>query len=239
MPQALNPTHTPTILLIGASRGLGHAMAAEFLKKGWRVVGTVRAGSGRTPLHALADEHRDKVEIETLDITRPNEIRALHERLSDRTFDILFVNAGTTNPDPSQTIGEVSTDDYVSLMITNALSPMRVVERLCDLVPPTGLIGVMSSGQGSIADNESGQREVYRGSKAALNQFMRCFAARQAQTPRAMLLMAPGWVRTELGGPDGTLSIEESVPGVVNVLLAKQGRPGLEYLDYRGLTVRW
>lgn len=239
MPQAPNPTHTPTILLIGASRGLGHAMAAEFLKKGWRVMGTVRAGSGRTPLHALADEHRNKVEIETLDITRPDEIRALHERLSDRTFDILFVNAGTTNPDPTQTIGEVSTDDYVSLMITNALSPMRVVERLCDLVPPTGLIGVMSSGQGSIADNESGQREVYRGSKAALNQFMRCFAARQAQTPRAMLLMAPGWVRTELGGPDGKLSIEESVPGVVNVLLAKQGRPGLEYLDYRGLTVRW
>ncbi|AQH00436.1 3-oxoacyl-ACP reductase [Burkholderia sp. KK1] len=239
MPHAPNPTHTPTILLIGASRGLGHAMAAEFLKKGWSVTGTVRAGSGRTPLHALAEEHRDKVEIETLDITRPDEIRALHERLSDRTFDILFVNAGTTNPDPTQTIGEVSTDDYVSLMITNALSPMRVVERLCDLVPPTGLIGVMSSGQGSIADNESGQREVYRGSKAALNQFMRCFAARQAQTPRAMLLMAPGWVRTELGGPDGKLSIEESVPGVVNVLLAKRGRPGLEFLDYRGLTVRW
>jgi NAD(P)-dependent dehydrogenase (short-subunit alcohol dehydrogenase family) len=239
MSQAPNPTHTPTILLIGASRGLGHAMAVEFLKKGWRVMGTVRADSGRTPLHALADEHRDKVEIETLDITRPDEIRALHERLSNRTFDILFVNAGTTNPDPTQTIGEVSTADYVSLMITNALSPMRVVERLCDLVPPTGLIGVMSSGQGSIAGNESGQREVYRGSKAALNQFMRCFAVRQAQTPRAMLLMAPGWVRTELGGPDGKLSIAESVPGVVKVLLAKQGRPGLEYLDYRGLTVRW
>ena len=239
MPQAPNPGRTPTILLIGASRGLGHAMAAEFLKKGWRVTGTVRAGSGRTPLHALADEHRDRVEIETLDITRPDEIRALHERLSSRMFDILFVNAGTTNPDPTQTIGEVSTEDYVNLMIANALSPMRVVERLSDLVPPTGLIGVMSSGQGSIADNESGQREVYRGSKAALNQFMRCFAARQARTPRAMLLMAPGWVRTELGGPDGKLSIDESVPGVVNVLLAKRERPGLEYLDYRGRTVRW
>ena len=97
----------------------------------------------------------------------------------------------------------------------------------------------MSSGQGSIADNESGQREVYRGSTAALNRFMRSFAARQADPPRAMLLMAPRWVRTDLGGSEGRLSIEESVPGVVNVLLAKQGRPGLEYLDYRGRTVRW
>ena len=127
----------------------------------------------------------------------------------------------------------------MALMITNALSPVRVVERLSDLLAPDGLIGIMSSGQGSVADNESGQREAYRGSKAALNQFMRSYAARQSHTPRPMVLIAPGWVRTELGGPEGRLSIEESVPGVVNVLLDKRVRPGLEYLDYRGRTVRW
>ncbi|MBN9095896.1 SDR family NAD(P)-dependent oxidoreductase [Pandoraea pnomenusa] len=233
------PTHLPSLLLIGASRGLGHAMAAEFVHRGWRVVGTVRAGSGRTLLHDLTEAHPDCVEIETLDITRCEQISALRERLHDRTFDMLFVNAGTTNPDPTQHIGEVSTQDFVDLMITNALGPMRVVERLCDRVRAAGLIGVMSSGQGSISDNESGQRELYRGSKAALNQFMRSFAARQVHTPRPMALIAPGWVRTELGGPQGRLSIEESVPGVVNVLLDKLGRPGLEYLDYLGRTVRW
>ena len=95
---------------------------------------------------------------------------------------MLFVNAGTANRDPTQTIGEVSTDEFVHLMITNALSPMRVIESLERYVPATGLIGVMSSGQGSIGNNESGQREVYRGSKAALNMFMRSFAARQAGT---------------------------------------------------------
>jgi NAD(P)-dependent dehydrogenase (short-subunit alcohol dehydrogenase family) len=237
MPEAPVAPRIPSVLLIGASRGLGHAMAAEFIDRGWNVMGTVRGG--RTLLHELAEAHPDRVEIETLDITLPDQIQALRERLASRMFDALFVNAGTTNPNPTQTIGDVSTEDFVNLMVTNALSPMRVVETLSDLVVPAGLIGVMSSGQGSIADNESGQREVYRGSKAALNQFMRCFASRQAEPPRAMLLMAPGWVRTELGGPEGRLSIEESVPGIVDVLLAKQARPGLEYLDYRGRTVRW
>ncbi|WP_449233437.1 SDR family NAD(P)-dependent oxidoreductase [Azospirillum doebereinerae] len=229
----------PAILLIGASRGLGHAMAAEFLKKGWNVIGTVRGGGTRTLLHDLADEYGDRVGIEILDICEPAQITALHERLSGRMFDMLFVNAGTTNPDPTQTIGEVSTDDFIQLMITNSLSPMRVIESLEANVSPTGLIGAMSSGQGSIANNETGDREVYRGSKAALNMFMRSFAARQAGTSRAMVLMAPGWVRTALGGPEGRLSIEESVPRLVDVLLTKQGKPGLDYLDYLGRTVPW
>jgi NAD(P)-dependent dehydrogenase (short-subunit alcohol dehydrogenase family) len=151
---------------------------------------------------------------------------------------MLFVNAGTTN-DQTETIGNVTTDEFVRVMVTNALCPMRVVESLQDLVSANGLIGVMSSGQGSVANNIAGMREVYRGSKAALNQFMRSYAARQSETPRAMVLMAPGWVRTELGGPDARLTIEESVPNLVNVLLKKQGNPGLEYLDYLGRTVPW
>ena len=230
--------HPPTACIVGASRGLGHAMAAELLDRGWDVVGTVRDATARTPLHDLADHADGRVTIEHLDINEPGRLPPLHERLAHRRLDVLFVNAGTTNNGQTP-IGAVATADFVDVMVTNALSPMRVVERLGHLVPPDGLIGVMSSGQGSIADNESGQRELYRGTKAALNQFMRSFAARQAGTPRALLLMAPGWVRTDLGGPEGRLSIEESVPKVVDVLLAKQTRPGLEYLDYQGRTVRW
>ena len=228
----------PTILLIAASRGLGFAMAEEFLKKGWNVVGTVRAGAGRTKLHDLADEFKGRLEVETLDICEQAQVTALRERLSGRVFEMLFVNAGTTNNE-KETIGEVTTEEFVRVMVTNALCPMRVVESLQDLVSANGLIGAMSSGQGSVANNVTGMREVYRGSKAALNQFMRSYAARNSGTSRAMVLMAPGWARTELGGPDAPLSIEESVPNLVNVLLKKQGNAGLEYLDYLGRTVPW
>ncbi len=228
----------PAVLLIGASRGLGHAMAAAFLDNGWDVVGTVRGGTARTPLHDLADASEGRLGIEVVDINDADQIAALHARLSDRRFDILFVVAGTTNNEQTP-IGQVPIEDFVTVMVTNALSPMRAIEALQDLVTPTGLIGAMSSGQGSITNNATALREVYRGSKAALNMFMRSFSVRQSDTGRAFVLMAPGWVRTDLGGPEAPLSIEESVPSLVNVLLAKRERPGLEYLDYRGRTVPW
>jgi len=229
---------TQTILIVGASRGLGYAMAEEYLKQGWRVVGTVR-GERATPLHDLAARSDGRLEIETLDINIPDQIAALRARLAGRAFDVLFVNPGVVNSNPDQAVGEVSQEEFTRVMVTNALSPMRVVEGLQDLVPPTGVIGVMSSGQGSVANNTAGMRELYRGSKAALNTFMRSFAARHADDPRAMVLMAPGWVRTDLGGPDARLTIQDSVPSLVQVLMDARGKPGLRYIDYLGRVVPW
>ena len=102
-----------------------------------------------------------------------------------------------------------------------------------------GTIAVMSSGQGSITNNDRGGYEVYRASKTALNSLMRSFAARQRDEARTLLLLAPGWVRTELGGPDAPLSIEESIPSLVRTVTAQEGRSGLQYLDYLGRTVPW
>jgi len=232
-----SPPEISTVLLIGASRGLGFAIAAEYLEREVTVVATVR-GVGRTALHDLQDAARGRLEVENVDINAPQEVRALRNRLAGRTFDLLFVNAGVTNA-PEETSDDVSTDEFTRLMVTNALSPMRVIESLGDLVDRHGTIAIMSSGQASIANNERGGFEVYRASKSALNQLMRSYAARHRDDSRTLLLMAPGWVKTDLGGPDARLTISESIPNLIEVINSQHGRPGLQYLDYLGQTVAW
>ncbi len=226
-----------TVLLIGSSRGLGYAIAAEYLDRGSRVVATVRS-PGHTTLHELQDTAGGRLEIEHVDINALEQVQALRDRLGARRFDLLFVNAGVTNG-PDETIANVTTEEFTRLLVTNALSPMRVVETLGELIDPNGTIAVMSSGQGSIANNEHGGFEIYRASKSALNQLMRSYAARHHDDTRTLLLTAPGWVRTELGGPNARLTISESIPNLVTTIDAQRGHAGLQYLDYLGQTVAW
>ncbi|PJZ04009.1 3-oxoacyl-ACP reductase [Pantoea rodasii] len=223
-------------LLIGASRGLGFALAENMLQRGYQVVATGRAHS-TDKLTQLATRYPQQLTVETVDITEPEQVSALYQRLADTQFDMLFVNAGVKNDD-RETIADVSTEEFTRVMVTNALSPLRVIETFKDRVSATGTIAVMSSGQGSLTNNTNGHYEVYRGSKAALNMFMRSFAARHADA-RTLLLMAPGWVRTDMGGSAARLTIDESIPNLLNTMEAYDGRSGLHYLDYLGRVVPW
>jgi NAD(P)-dependent dehydrogenase (short-subunit alcohol dehydrogenase family) len=225
-------------LIVGASRGLGLAIVEELLKREWEVIGTGRSEK-TTLLERLLEKFPAALEIETIDMTSVEEISRLKSRLKGRRFDLLFVNAGVANAGGmTETIGEVSTEEFVRVMVTNSLSVMRVAEQLTELVHPGGIVGIMSSGQGSIADNENGGNDVYRASKAALNMLMRSFAARRGRD-YALLLLAPGWIKTDMGGPDAKFTIQEAISDIVNTVLAQEGRRGLQYLDRFGKPVRW
>jgi NAD(P)-dependent dehydrogenase (short-subunit alcohol dehydrogenase family) len=231
----MSTSKNASVLLIGASRGLGYAIAKEYVDRGARVVATVR-GQDRTALHDLQDTVGGLLEIEHVDITIPEQVRSLRQRLGSRTFDLLFVNAGVGT---AATVADVATDEFVRVMVTNALGPMQVIEIFGDVVASDGTIAIMSSGQGSIANNTNGNFEIYRASKSALNQLMRSYAARHHDDPRSLLLMAPGWVKTDLGGPNARLTIDESIPNLVRTVDAQRGHTGLQYLDYQGHAVPW
>lgn len=223
------------VLVVGASRGLGLALAEEYCSLDYGVVATVRTPS--PGLQQLRDRFPSSVEIETADITDTESISKLGQRLEGREINTLFVNAGICIARENTPI-DVAESDFVELMVTNALSPMRAVDMLRGLVSPRGVIAVMSSELGSIQNNR-GFWDIYSSSKAALNMLMKCHAARSAGDTRSLLLVAPGWVRTEMGGAEAALSIEESIPHVVKSVEAQSGKVGLRFIDRHGKTLPW
>lgn len=230
------PSRIDRILLIGASRGLGLGLAGEFLSRGATVVATRRGAS--SGLEALAREHPAALRLEHVDINIPAEIAALRETLAGQRFDLLFINAGVSS-NREAPITTVDDAEIARLFTTNAVNPIRTADALVDLVPEGGTIGFMSSILGSVAGNTTGGYELYRASKAALNTFARSFAVRHAKPARSVILMHPGWVRTDMGGPDAPLDVASSVRGMADALTDAHGRGGQAYLDYEGKTLPW
>jgi len=231
-------SHKKTALIVGATRGLGLALAAEYIRRSWHVIATVRQATGSSEFRALQAAAGAAFEIEQLEMTSPEQIAALGRRLAGRAIDLLFVNAGVANG-PGERVCDVSTEEFVRVMVTNTLGPLRVIEHLVERVAPGGSVAVMSSGLGSVANNTNGGWEVYRASKAALNMLMRSFAARHADDGRTYLVIAPGWVRTDMGGPNASLDIETSITGVVDAMMQRSGAGGVTYVNYQNQILPW
>jgi NAD(P)-dependent dehydrogenase (short-subunit alcohol dehydrogenase family) len=221
-------------LIIGASRGLGLGLAAELLRRGKRVIGTVRESKGGAGLHALTPIAEGRLEIEVVDIVDAEQIAALRGRLDGRRLDTLVVSAG---------IGERNATDFEQVffrtMAVNVLGVMTAVRTISDLVVADGSIAALSSGLGSLERNTTGGMEPYRSSKAALNQSLRSFAAEHAEASWSVTALDPGWVRTDMGGPDAPLDVETSARGLADVLEARRGAQGCAFLNHRGETVPW
>ncbi|TLU71707.1 SDR family NAD(P)-dependent oxidoreductase [Lichenicoccus roseus] len=225
-------------LIIGASRGLGLGLAREYLQRGWDVIGTVRPGAAQGPLHALAKEHA-RLSLAEADVTRPATFAGLDDAVGGRPLDLLFVVAGISNG-PGETLSDITDEAFAHILLTNALGPMRAVRALAPLVAkPDGVIAVMTSGLGSVANNTSGGWTGYRASKAALNTMLRSYAAENKGDPRAMLAIDPGWVRTDMGGADATLDVETSARGMANAIAARAGSPGSQYVSYENKDIAW
>ena len=225
----------PTILIVGASRGLGLALAEQFCRRGWQVVATAR---GKSPgLAALKVRFPASLEEETADIADEDSVRALRGRLDGRTIDMLFVNAGISKS-VTATPGTAPVQDFLDMMMVNAFSPVRLIEIFEDIVAPNGTIAAMSSELGSITDNR-GARDLYSSSKAALNMLMKCYTAHRPDDRRAKLIVAPGWIRTEMGGSGAPFTVDECIPLVADMLEKNHGKPGLRYVDRFDKTLPW
>jgi NAD(P)-dependent dehydrogenase (short-subunit alcohol dehydrogenase family) len=223
-----------TVLIAGASRGLGLGIARAYAARGVQVIATARDPHRAKGLAELREAHPDRVRVEALDVTHRASAEALAGRLGDTRPDLLFVVAGQ-GAHMNTPIEDVPPEDAAREFATNAHGPLVVAECLAPRLAPHATVAFMTSILGSIASSNGGM-DLYRASKAALNMLAVGFAKRHAGHP--VLLIHPGWVRTELGGDNAPLDIETSVDGMLSVL-DRHTRAGVAYLDYKGDTLPW
>lgn len=226
-----------TALVLGASRGIGLGLVRELLSRGWAVCATERGSAARSALRDLAAASHGKLRVLSADMNMPSDIARLKTDVGDLQLDLLFINAGVSD-DPKQTSADISTEEFQHLMLTNALSPLRAIEVLSSVVKPQGSIAVMSSALASVSSNTDGGYEAYRASKAALNTLMRSYAAR-AGASRSLLALHPGWVKTDMGGPEAPLDVTASASGLITTVAKHAGQAGLVFVDYADQTIPW
>lgn len=227
---------TGTVLITGASRGIGLELARQYVAEGWRVMAACRDPGGATALSALLPASA----LHPLDVRDGASVAALASALRGVAIDVLINNAGVFGP---QTQG-LTLDDYqgwLDTLAVNVLGPFRVVQALAPNVAASRrrLVATLSSLMGSIQDNTGGGHYAYRSSKAAVNMVIRSLALDLTAQGLTLVALHPGWVRTDMGGPMAPLSPEESVRSLRQTIASLKPEHNGGFFNYDGRPLPW
>jgi NAD(P)-dependent dehydrogenase (short-subunit alcohol dehydrogenase family) len=227
-------------LITGANRGLGLEFARQYLADGWRVYAACRDPASASELHRLAEQADDKLRILAMDVTDPDSIHAGATELDGQAVDLLLNNAGIIGP-RGQTVGNIDYQAWVEVLAVNTMGPTRVSEAFVEHVARSDrkLIVTLTSGMGSIADNTSGGSIVYRSSKAAVNMVMRSLAIDLAPRGITCVVINPGWVHTDMGGPNATLEPSESISQMRRLIATLGPKQSGKFFNYTGREYPW
>ena len=229
-----------TVLITGASRGLGLEFVRQYAKDGWRVHACARDPKSSSALQGLASAHRGEVRLHALDVADWKAVAALARGLKGEPLDVLLNNAGIYGS-RTEPLGKVDADSWIEVLRTNAIAPLKMAEAFVENVAGgrRKVIATVSSLMGSIADNSSGGYYPYRTSKAAVNMVMKSLAV--DLKPRGIISVAlnPGWVRTDMGGATAPLGVERSVRGMRKVLDGLTRKQSGKFFHYNGEELPW
>jgi NAD(P)-dependent dehydrogenase (short-subunit alcohol dehydrogenase family) len=227
------PQQTRTVLVTGANRGLGLEFARQYKEAGWHVIGTARDPEDAKELEALG------VRVMQLDVADQHSVAQLAAALGDEPIDLLINNAGIF-PRVGK-IDDIDFDDYNRTLAVNTVGPVRVTRALLPNLRSGKLkmIASLSSNLGSIGENERGNFYGYRESKAALNMFTKTLAAELGPEGFICIVLTPGWVQTDMGGPNANLTPAESIAGMKAVLDRLTPDDNGTFWSYYGSQVPW
>lgn len=229
-----------TYFITGCNRGLGLEFVQQLLARGERVIATCRDIATATDLTALTLKHSGQLSLVEMDVSDEASMREAVALLNDEAIDVFINNAGVYGPRDAN-FGNVDGPAMAEVLYTNAVAPVLLTQLLIDNVRKGSgkKLVYVSSKMGSIADNGRGGSYIYRSSKTALNSVVKSLALDLAPEGIATATLHPGWVRTDMGGPNGLIDAPESVSGMLNVIDGLSVANTGQFFNYDGATIAW
>ena len=230
---------TETILITGSNRGIGLELVHQYAAQGWQVLACCRHPDQATALNRLRDTFPG-ITLHMLDVAQQDQVQKLAARLQDCPIDILFNNAGIYGPDDA-VFGNTDEARWLECLHVNVIAQMKMMEAFVTQVAASQhkLIAAMSSKMGSMADNGSGGSYIYRSSKAALNAVMKSAAIDLAPRGVKVAILHPGWVQTDMGGPNAEITVTESVGRIREILATITPENSGTFFDIDGSVIPW
>ena len=223
-----------TVLITGANRGVGLALAEEFSRAGYSVIGTARRPEAATDLKRLS------VRVVQLDVTDPESVARMAEQLAGQPIDILINNAGILAAEPED-FRDVDIESLENEYQVNALGPLRVMQALLPnvLASQRKVIANTSSMMGSMELNTFGCCLGYRASKAALNSFTKTLSVDMTGRGMTFVVLHPGYVRTDMNDGEGQITAAESAAGLYTVISGLDETDDGKFYNYDGTPMPW
>ncbi len=223
----------PTALIIGASRGIGLELVRQYRAAGWRVIATARNQDGCKPAQELG------AETHVVDVCNLEHCAGLAWKLDDEKLDVAILNAGVLGPRNDSMTAPLQTE-FDHVMRTNVLAAMRLLPILAPLVASVqGRLAVVSSAMGSIGGRTANGMSLYRASKAALNSVLRDIAMEPAAQGAICVALHPGWVRTDMGGQEADLEVDDAVGKIRHTLSQLSAKDNSTFYSYDGSQLSW
>ena len=228
------------ILVTGANRGLGLGLVKKFLKNNEKVICTTRNISKSKELILCKKKYNDNLEICELDLLDKESPNILSNFLGNEPIDLFINNAGVIGHS-AQHFKSVSLNHWLEVLKVNLIAPLLITQSIIKNIEKSSerKIYFISSKVGSIEDNKSGGMYIYRSSKTALNQVVKSLSIDLKPLGISVISLHPGWVRTEMGGPNALISVEESVNGMVDVISNTSIINSGQFINYDGTRLPW
>ena len=225
------------VLITGANRGIGLEFCKQYASDGWNVIACCRKPADASELSKLALQHNN-LQIVSLDVSDFAQIDALALQLKDEKIDVLINSAGVY---ARGKFGDIDYDEWAMSFKINSMALLKMAEAFVQHVAKSQLkkMAVLTSKMGSIDDNTSGESYIYRSSKTAVNMVMKNLSIDLKPYGISVVTLHPGWVQTDMGGPNGLISVQKSVTGLRRVIEDLSLETTGQFVDYEGKTINW